>query len=245
MNQKRKHIYLSSIALRNRNVRRQDLFLNTLSKFFNSRLARKNRSQSKVLFLENQKEMNVQYLNYIKRKNRRTYKIKNRRIRIIRRFRRLQNSRISIINSIKKAKIRLCLSNLCQKKVTIIENRIKIKIINAQILAKIIANTLKKNRFRKMKNKISKFMKFRNINIIPSHVTGLKISVNGRLNKDRIVPRKTRKSFIKGRFKGSSIIDKGHVLMKNSKGHFHITVSIAINLFFLKRQEKKLKSVNK
>lgn len=159
MNQKRKHIYLSNIGLRQRNIGRQDLFLNTLSKFFNSRLAKRNKNgkQSKIIFLENAKEMNIQYLNYIKRKNssRRKFKnsnrrkIKNRRIRIIRRFRQLQNSRISFIKSIKKAKIRLCLSNLCKKKVTIIENRIKIKIINAQILCKIIANTLKKKPFPK------------------------------------------------------------------------------------------------
>ena len=57
-------------------------------------------------------------------------------------------------------------------------------------------------------------------------VTGIKIRVSGRLNKEKIVPRKTVKTIQIGNLnkKSVSFVDSGSYLSKNKKGSFNVKV---------------------
>lgn len=221
MNNKIKHVYSNYII---KNIK-NDIRKSTLAKFFNY----KNIFNSNVIFLENNTEIDIQYINYLKKRK----IIKNNK-KIIKFKKNKKNNKFKqnkYMNVIDKTKISLCLSNLCIKKVNVIENKINKKTMNAQILAKIIAKKLKKNRFTKIKKTIKKYVHFmEEKHVVNRYVTGLKICVNGRLNKDRIVPRKTRNSFFKGRFKQCTFIDKAHIYAKSKKGQYEITVIIGIKV---------------
>lgn len=219
MNDNIKHEYVRSIK-KNEN----DFSKGILSKFF---VKRKN---SDVIFLEQTQEINVQYLNKIKIKikkkynNKKNKNKKNKKIKI--------SSLINInilkkkkINILKKSKLTLCLSNFYQKKVNIYEN-IVFKYRNAIIFCKIIQKKIKKKRFPKIKRIIKKIFRFNyDIN---THITGIIVQVNGRLSKDRIVRRKTKKTFIKGRFKNSTFLDKARMTFKTNKGRCRVQVCLGM-----------------
>ena len=228
MNNNIKHYYCFNIL---KNVK-QNIVQSTLWKFFNSR----NDWTRNFIILEKNKEINILFLNFVFRKNKKIILRKFRKIRNISKSRKLQNlpkirkiTKRFFVSIAKKIKIVSFIRNLILKKIAIQESKLRLKLINAQILAKIISNNLKKNRFRKVKNKIKKFFRFQE-NSWNANVKGLKICIHGRLNRDRIRPRKSKTSFTKGRFKGCNFIDKGNVLIRNRKGHYKIRVFIGIKL---------------
>ena len=78
-----------------------------------------------------------------------------------------------------------------------------------------------------IKNYIKNYIKnFINNPLTNTKVTGIKIKVSGRLNKEKIVPRKTVKTIQIGNLnkKSVSFVDSASYLSKNKKGSFNVKV---------------------
>jgi hypothetical protein len=113
-------------------------------------------------------------------------------------------------------------SNILVNLLGIMINKIRLRII----IRKFFANTVIKN-LNNFKNK--------NINnsIIPAFLTGINIKIAGRLLTQRVVPRKTVKTIIRGVSAKSKVnfLDVATLSNKNRRGAFSITVKSGQNLF--------------
>ena len=111
-------------------------------------------------------------------------------------------------------------SNILVNLLGIMINKIRLRII----FRKLFANTVIKN-YNNINNKFN--------NIIPAFLTGINIKIAGRLLTQRIVPRKTVKTIIRGANAKSKVnfLDVARYSNKNRRGVFSITVKSGQNFF--------------
>jgi len=112
-------------------------------------------------------------------------------------------------------------SNILVNLLGIMINKVKLRII----IRKLFANTVIKN--------LSNVNLNRNNNIIPAFLSGINIRVAGRLLTQRVVPRKTVKTVIRGASARSKVNfrDIATYSNKNRRGAFSITVNSGQNYF--------------
>jgi hypothetical protein len=112
-------------------------------------------------------------------------------------------------------------SNILVNLLGIMINKIKLRII----IRKLFANTVIKN--------LNSVNLNRNNNIIPAFLTGINIKVAGRLLTQKVVPRKTVKTIIRGASARSKVnfLDVATYNSKNKRGAFSITVKSGQNYF--------------
>ena len=112
-------------------------------------------------------------------------------------------------------------SNILVNLLGIMINKIKLRII----IRKLFANTIIKN--------LNNVNLNRNNNIIPVFLSGINIRVAGRLLTQKVVPRKTVKTIIRGASARSKVnyLDVATYSNKNKRGAFSITVKSGQNYF--------------
>jgi hypothetical protein len=112
-------------------------------------------------------------------------------------------------------------SNILVNLLNIMINKIKLRII----IRKLFANTVIKN--------LSNVNLNRNNNIIPAFLSGINIKVAGRLLTQRVVPRKTVKTIVRGASARSKVNfrDIATLSNKNRRGAYSITVKSGQNFF--------------
>lgn len=113
-------------------------------------------------------------------------------------------------------------SNILVNLLGIMINKIKLRII----VRKLFANTI----IKKLNNL---YIKKNNSKIIPAFLTGINIRVAGRLYTQKIIPRKTVKTIIKGAYARSKVnyLDYAVYKNKNKRGAFSITIKNGVNYF--------------
>lgn len=125
-------------------------------------------------------------------------------------------------------KIMFLLSTIFEKGVNIEKACVKRKSGNARILAKAIAHLCLNKNFRRVKKIVKKSIRVFLFTTEPNKIVGIKVTVNGRLKKGRITPRKTKNTFIIGRLKKCSKVNVSRVVAKNFKGQYSVTVKLAM-----------------
>lgn len=135
------------------------------------------------------------------------------------------NSIISInINS--KILLAQKISYIYKIKVNLEFKRVYYPYINSIIFAKYLSYNSNQNNYLHFQDSIQiniSIMK----NKLPSHITGIKIIISGRIITEPVVPRVTKKSFSYGSFKGKNIfIDYNAYTTKNRLGTFTFKVWI-------------------
>ena len=113
-------------------------------------------------------------------------------------------------------------SNILANFLAIMINRIKLRIIAKKLFGKAV---LKNNKFSSTKTN--------KLNIIPAFLSGINITVAGRLLNNKIVPRKTVKTIRRGAVAKGKInyLDVAKYTNKNKRGAYSITVSSGQNYF--------------
>lgn len=117
------------------------------------------------------------------------------------------------------------LSTIYGKEVSLVFTRIHYPYLNSSIFAQYLAHNAPSNTFMRFRNSIltypSKFP-----SKLPSYICGIKIEVSGRLLTERVVPRKTKKSYQFGTASCHKI-DYAKYTTKNYLGAFTIKVWIS------------------
>jgi hypothetical protein len=105
---------------------------------------------------------------------------------------------------------------------------------NSNIFVKFLGFIINKTKIRIIKTKFFSRAKIINPTVlskknstIPSYVAGIKIRVAGRLLTQRVIPRKTVKTFTKGSLARGKVIylETARFTNKNKRGAFSITIS--------------------
>lgn len=172
---------------------------------------------------------------------------------------RVKSHQIMIERQNKILKSLYILSLIFDKGVNINRVQVSRKTVNAKILAKAIAYLCQNFKFNRVIKIIQKCVPIMKSSTMLNNIVGLKVTVNGRLKIGRITPRKTKSSFIIGRFKDfqhftdmrAKAIDSNHnsnfnsgasygtsrsnievrrVVSKNFKGQYSVTVKLCIIL---------------
>lgn len=115
------------------------------------------------------------------------------------------------------------MTQLFNKRVSIVLTRVHYPYMNSSILAKYLAHNTTANTFVHFHNAILKYPKFVR-NSLPSHITGIRIQVSGRLITEKTIPRVTTNSSVLGSLSNASYIDYGYFTKKNYLGTFTIKV---------------------
>jgi hypothetical protein len=113
-------------------------------------------------------------------------------------------------------------SNILANLLIFMINRIKLRIIAKKLFGKAV-----------LKNKKFSSTKTNKLNVIPAFLSGINIKVAGRLLNNKIVPRKTVKTFRRGAVAKGKInyLDVARCTNKNKRGAYSITVSSGQNYF--------------
>ena len=115
------------------------------------------------------------------------------------------------------------LSSIYQKEVSLVFTRVHYPYLNSSIFSQYLAHNASSNTFVHYQDSILTYPSL-NITKLPSHVTGIKIELSGRLITEAVVPRITKKAYLLGSFSGSSIVDYAKYTDKNELGSFTIKV---------------------
>lgn len=111
--------------------------------------------------------------------------------------------------------------------------RLSYPYFNSDILVKFIGMFINKIQLRRIvKNFISKSIKNKRHDLIPSGLSGIKIKVAGRLLTQRVIPRKTVKIITSGSFSRAKtmFIETARFTNKNKRGAFSLTVTLGHKL---------------
>lgn len=125
------------------------------------------------------------------------------------------------------------LAQLYQKEVNIIATRLYYPYLNSDILSKYLAYNASSNTFMDFQEAILTNPSLHKINL-PSHISGIKVQVSGRLVTETVIPRITVKSCLIGSFQRNIInstlnrvsIDYSKFTTKNELGAFTVKVWI-------------------
>lgn len=227
---------LPSINNINKNINKNINAKNVIISYFNWKYS-KNCLISNIVIIEINNKVQIQFFYYItnnqkfinkfNKSNNKNNKTENKIISE-------NNNNISIIFVKNLSKI---LQNIFGKKVELIINKVHYPYINAKIFSEYLCKNVKTKTFLHFTQSISSNYFAKNL---PSHIIGIKITLHGRLITEQIIPRKTIKSKILGRFNNYTIlnnsqlwIDKGYTEIKNELGTFRINVEIAQSCFKL------------
>lgn len=115
------------------------------------------------------------------------------------------------------------IAQFTNKKVSIVLTRVHYPYMNSAILAKFLAHNAPANTFVHFHNAILKYPKFVGTSL-PSHISGIRIQVSGRLVTERVIPRVTTNSSVFGSLSNADYIDYTHYTTKNYLGTFTIKV---------------------
>lgn len=177
----------------------------------------KNSINKKINFLKNKK------IFYFTKTYKNVFKNYLNQERILR-----QNTKAQLVErQSQTVKLLYILSNIFGKGINIEIVRLSSESISAHILAKAISFLCLGKSFNRIKIAIKRGVQIKTFDNRPNNIVGLKVTVHGRLNQGRITPRKTKASYIIGRFKNCTT-DVARVTTKNFKGQYSITVKLAI-----------------
>lgn len=145
-------------------------------------------------------------------------------------LRKKNNSSLLILENFNKLKI-VCniLTRLFKKPIEIELVRLYYPYYNSKILVNLFGIFLNKIKLRRIvKNFISKSIKNKNYQLVPSALSGIKIKIAGRLLTQRVIPRKTVKFINSGSIsRGKTMfVETARFTSKNKRGAFSLTVSI-------------------
>lgn len=191
------------------------------------------------------------YIKYIR--NIKELKKKHQKFKIqISKFRRFKKNKINLLNLSSNALTKvfsnkfkiLCniLSNLFKKPVELNLTRLHYPYFDSNILVNLLGIMINKIKLRIIIRKLFQNTIVKNLNsinlnrdnnIIPAFLSGINIKVGGRLLTQRVVPRKTVKTIIRGASARSKVnfLDVGRYSNKNKRGAFSITVKSGQNYF--------------
>jgi hypothetical protein len=115
------------------------------------------------------------------------------------------------------------LSRLCGKPVHLVLTRLHYPYLNAYILAQYLAHNATSKTFLNFQEAILTYPSL-NANVLPGHITGIKVHLSGRLLTEALVPRITTNTAVVGSFPQAALVDYASYTTKNEIGTFTIKV---------------------
>nr|YP_009912227.1 ribosomal protein S3 [Phallus echinovolvatus]QLD96664.1 ribosomal protein S3 [Phallus echinovolvatus] len=148
----------------------------------------------------------------------------------------IESNNGSSLISLNKVKFKYLISfleKIFNKKIELELIRLKYPAHNSNILAQVLALSSKNLKFFTIMRKLlynvnikhTGFLKH-NFNIIPSYLSGIKIRLGGRLSTEKLIPRKTVKTYQIGSIARNKVNykDNTRVTLKNKRGVYSLTV---------------------
>nr|YP_009711103.1 ribosomal protein S3 [Turbinellus floccosus]QGI24498.1 ribosomal protein S3 [Turbinellus floccosus] len=151
----------------------------------------------------------------------------------------LRNRTVSTIVSLNKEKFKyfiFTLEKLFKKTVILDLVRLKYPYHESNILAQVLSLSCKTKDFRQIMRKLlytatignpTKMVRHKNMSIVPSYLSGIKVRLGGRLITQRVVPRFTIQSLQIGSLARGKVnfTDSSRITLKNKRGAFSFTVT--------------------